>query len=173
MSQENDGFEFHRSLGQRFIGAIYRVFNFFVPWHKLPTVLGGFNLEVFREVLRERNLHHTGYGLPAAPTWSKGNDRWRSADGSYNSLDHPRMGMAGTRFGRNVPLTEAIADPEARLLFPSPRQISREILRRDAFKPATTLNLLAAAWIQFEVHDWFFHGKPTESNPFELPVVAG
>ena len=45
MSQENDGFEFHRSLGQRFIGAIYRVVNFFVPWHKLPTVLGGSTLK--------------------------------------------------------------------------------------------------------------------------------
>jgi heme peroxidase/lipoxygenase len=173
MSQENDGFEFHRSLGQRVIGAIYRVVNFFVPWHKLPPVLGGFNLEAFREVLRERNLRHTGYGLPAAPPWSEANDRWRSADGSYNSLDHPRMGMAGTRFGRNVPLTEAIADPEPRLLDPNPRQISREILRRDVFKPATTLNLLAAAWIQFEVHDWLFHGKPIDENPFEILLSVG
>jgi hypothetical protein len=170
MSAQNDGFEFHRSLTQRAIHAIYRLVNVFVPWHRLPTVAGGFNLEAFRQVLRERNLHHTGYGLPAASEWIEGNERWRSADGSYNSLEHPRMGMAGTRFGRNIPLTEAVADPEPRLLDPNPRLISREIMRRDSFKPATTLNLLAAAWIQFEVHDWFFHGKPAEETPFELPL---
>jgi hypothetical protein len=33
------------------------------------------------------------------------------------------------------------------------------LLARTEFQPATTLNLLAAAWIQFEVHDWFSHGE--------------
>ena len=42
---------------------------------------------------------------------------------------------------------------------PNPRLVSRELLTRDEFQPATTLNLLAGAWIQFEVHDWFSHGK--------------
>ena len=31
--------------------------------------------------------------------------------------------------------------------------------------PATTLNLLAGAWIQFEVHDWFSHGKSDAEQP--------
>jgi hypothetical protein len=172
MSRQNDGFTFRRSLRQRFLGAIYQTINLFLPWHKLPVFVGGFNLEAFREKLRERNLHHTGYGLPAASQWLLGNDRLRSADGSYNNLQHPRMGMAGTRFGRNIPLGEAILDTETKLLNPSPRLISREILRRDVFKPATSLNLLAAAWIQFEVHDWMFHGKPTEENPFEIPLSS-
>jgi hypothetical protein len=111
MAQENDGFAFDRSLSQRFLAAIYRVINLVVPWHRLPTLIGGFNLEVIRERMRERNLHHAGYGLCAATPWSVGNDRWRSADGSYNSLEHPRMGIAGVRFGRNVPLAEAIPGP--------------------------------------------------------------
>jgi hypothetical protein len=110
MAQENDGFAFDRSLSQRFLAAIYRVINLVVPWHRLPTLIGGFNLEV----IRERNLHHAGYGLCAATPWSVGNDRWRSPDGSYNSLEHPRMGMAGVRFGRNVPLAEAIRVHSAR-----------------------------------------------------------
>src|SRR6266852_533087 len=171
MSAQDDGFQFHRTLLQRMIVSIYHLINFIVPWHRLPTIVGGFNLEAFRERLREQNLHHTGYGVSAATPWCVGNERWRSADGSYNNLDHPRMGMAEVRFGRNVPLTEATPDPHAALLDPSPREISNEILRRDVFKPATTLNLLAAAWIQFETHDWFFHGKPTDENPFEIPLL--
>ena len=36
--------------------------------------------------------------------------------------------------------------------------VSRELLTRHDFIPATSLNLLAAAWIQFMVKDWFSHG---------------
>src|SRR5579863_1729204 len=169
-AREKD-FEFRRSFFQRMMGGIYYLINLIVPWHRLPTLIGGYNLEAFRERLREQNLHHTGYGPSEAPSWRAGNERWRSADGSYNSLVHPRMGMAGVRFGRNVPLAEATPDSQAELLDPSPRVISNEILRRDKFKPATTLNLLAAAWIQFETHDWLFHGKPaTAENAFEIPL---
>ena len=42
---------------------------------------------------------------------------------------------------------------------PNPRTVSRELLARKDFIPATTLNLLAAAWLQFEVHDWMSHGE--------------
>ena len=57
------------------------------------------------------------------------------------------------------------------MLDPSPRLVSRELLTRDEFQPATTLNLLAGAWIQFEVHDWFSHGKPAPEEPWEIPVA--
>lgn len=113
--------------------------------------------------------------------------RERQVDGCYDDLSKPSMGGAsasteleapagpaaaatddsmyftisqpGARFGRNVPLNEAHPDLE-NLLTPSPRVISNELLARDTFKPATILNLLAAAWIQFETHDWFNHGEP-------------
>lgn len=80
------------------------------------------------------------------------------------------MGMAGTRFGRNVPLTESVPELEARLLDPSPRDISQQVLRRTSFQPATTLNLLAAAWIQFETHDWFSHGTPLPDDPYKIKL---
>ena len=49
---------------------------------------------------------------------------------------------------------------------PNPREVSTQLLNRDEFKPATTLNVLAACWIQFENHDWFSHGEnsPTSSS---------
>jgi len=169
MSRQNDGFEFHADWLQRLLSVIYRVINVFEPWDRLSTLVAAVNIAVFRDRLREYNLHHTGYGARCSSGWSDGNERWRSADGSFNSLEHPRMGMAGTRFGRNVPLTEAVPDDDA-LLDPSPRLISRELLARRTFIPATTLNLLAAAWIQFETHNWFSHGVPKAEDEFKIPL---
>jgi Animal haem peroxidase len=112
----------------------------------------------------------------------------READGYYDDLHDPEMGSGstcdanapvagvvvasnpGARFGRNVPLKYVTPDPLPELLRPSPREISRRLLARDTFKPATILNYLAAAWIQFETHDWFFHGQPIRGNEFEVPI---
>jgi hypothetical protein len=66
MSRENDGFEYRRGLLERLLRPIYSVINYFVAWHRLPTLLGAVNLSVFRDWLRQFCLHHTGYGLPAA-----------------------------------------------------------------------------------------------------------
>ena len=173
MSSQSDGFEFRLGPLQRLLALLYRVINTVVVWDRLPRISAALNLIVFRNRLRERNLHHTGYGL-APPDGSSAADhaRWRSADGSFNSLTHPRMGMAGTRFGRNVPLPEAVPDNGDALLDPSPRVISRELLARRDFIPATTLNLLAAAWIQFETHNWFSHGQPEPGERIQDPAAA-
>ena len=173
MSRENDGFEFHPTGLQRFLDAAYRVINVFVRWDRLPMLMAAINIAAFRDRLRARNLHHTGYGVPSAGKWKPGYERWRSADGSYNCLAHPRMGMAGTRFARNIPLAEGVPETGEALLEPSPRLISRELLARHEFIPATKLNLFAAAWIQFEIHNWFSHGAPEIGNEFKIPLPPG
>jgi hypothetical protein len=171
MSGQNDSFEFRQSSLQRLLSILYEAINAVVRWDRLPKLMAGVNLLVFRNRLRERNLHHAGYGLSDAGEWTASYERWRSADGSFNSLEHPRMGMAGTRFGRNVPLPDAVPDNGDALLDPSPREISRVLLARQDFIPATTLNLLAAAWIQFETHNWFSHGEPAPGNEFRIPLA--
>jgi hypothetical protein len=119
-----------------------------------------------REQLRAKNLFDSGRGAGeqlAGEEDDIANHRTaRTLTGAYNNLDDPLMGAVGSRFGRNVPLTRAYRDEPERLLTPNPRLISRRLLTRDEFQPATTLNLLAAAWIQFEVHDWFSHGTLAE-----------
>ena len=80
------------------------------------------------------------------------------------------MGATGARFGRNVPLTEAFPDT-ANLLNPNPRDISNALFTRKKFQPATILNVLAAAWIQFQVHDWFVHAKGTLDDAYDLPLA--
>lgn len=50
--------------------------------------------------------------------------------------------------------------------------MSRELLARQDFVPARTLNVLAAAWLQFETRDWFSHGTETD-RPFLVPRPPG
>jgi len=144
-------------------------------WDKLPRPLGLLVLIGLRNILRQRNLYDTS-PLPsaAAPKVAAPGPETlttRTPDGSYNDLGHPSMGMAGTRFGRNVPLRWGYAEAPDRILEPNPREVSRELLTRHEFIPATTLNLLAAAWIQFMVKDWFSHGAGDPQHHFELPLA--
>ncbi len=69
------------------------------------------------------------------------------------------MGKAGTRFGRNTPTEATEPEPMPQRMEPSPREVANRLLLRDEFKPATSLNVLAACWIQFQNHDWFGHGE--------------
>src|SRR5262245_3017434 len=144
-------------------------------WDSLPWPLGLLTMIGLRDRLREKNLVDTGRGPLDKPDISH-HPRYltaRTLDGTYNDLDDPLMGSLGSRFGRNVPLEATVVEPEDRLLEPNPRLVSRELLTRKEFQPATTLNLLAAAWIQFEVHDWFSHGKNEAENPWIVPLEAG
>src|SRR3954451_3895215 len=144
-----------------------------VGWDKLPRVLAIPTLIGLRTRLRQRNLYDTGRGPLDRPDVDR-HPRYltaRTLDGTYNDLDHPLMGSLGSRFGRNVPLDRTYVEPPEQMLEPSPRTIRPGLLTRDEFIPATTLNLLAGAWIQFEVHDWFSHGKNEDESPWEVPTA--
>jgi hypothetical protein len=79
------------------------------------------------------------------------------------------MGAAMRRFGRNFPLAETFPDM-ANLMNPNPREVSRTLLTRTTFQPATILNLNAASWIQFMVHDWFMH-KNSDTRNMEISLT--
>jgi hypothetical protein len=150
-----------------------------VGWHKVPLALGLMVLLGLRMRLQEKNLYATdepadhGDGNGAVPRWNPRYATARTLDGTYNSLDDPLMGSAGSRFGRNVPPEYTYPETLPKLMEPSPRTVSRDLLTRDEFLPATTLNVLAAAWIQFEVHDWVFHGKQPEDDLWDVEVADG
>ena len=163
------------SLGKAFMSSTKTV-DRKQHWHKLPRPLGLLTLIGIRHQLRAENLHDTGVptgdAALTAPPWDERYRTARTIDGTWNDLQNPLMGAAGSRFGRNVPLEHTHPDPLPRLLEPNPRVISRELLTRKAFIPATTLNVIAAAWIQFEVHDWVFHGHTEEENPWQVELAA-
>ena len=180
-----------RAIAEKALREVTTAFNRFIPWHKLPLPLGLLNLIQIRRTLRAENLHDTSQmgrhgvcscpegggptaGTPAVNAPAKADPSVltsRTADGTFNDLRDPKMGSVGTRFGRNVPLPNAYPT-EAELLTPNPRVISRELLTRRAFKPATSLNLLAAAWVQFMTDDWFSHGPNDPEGPVEIPLSS-
>ena len=144
-------------------------------WDKLPTPLGIVVLIGVRDVLRRRNLFDTT-GLPATNTppvepYDGSVLTRRTADGTYNDLEQPSMGMAGSRFGRNIPLDRTFPEAGPALLTPSPREVSRAVMTRDQFIPATAANALAASWLQFMIRDWFSHGKSPIEDPIEIPLA--
>ena len=144
-----------------------------VGWHRLPTPLGILTLRQMRARLRSRNLYDTGRPAGLEPGPRPGDLTVRTYDGSWTDLDDPVMGANGARFGRNVPLDRTLPETGDRLLTPNPRTVSLELLTRDEFRPATILNVLAAAWVQFEVHDWLSHGITDPDNPVEVELADG
>jgi 2,4-dienoyl-CoA reductase-like NADH-dependent reductase (Old Yellow Enzyme family) len=142
------------------------------PWYERPRLFAMGELVDIRNELREKNLYDTEeppFQKQAIPAdLDPAIREARSIDGTNNDLSVPRMGAAGCRFGRNVPLEHTVPDT-ANLLVPNPRVVSRELMTRHEFQPATILNLMAASWIQFMVHDWFVH-KNSDTDKLNIPT---
>ena len=142
-------------------------------WHKLPRFLGIVNLIGLRTRLRRRNLYDVSLTTRSIVSSPVGEHyvTARTADGTRNDLDDPTMGAAGMPFGRNIPFEQSYPENNWDVLEgPNPRTVSRKLMTRDAFKPATTLNLLAAAWLQFMIRDWFSHGKGDNKSVLHLKL---
>lgn len=165
----------NRVLG-RPTGALIGLLNRVVPWHRLPLSLSLLNLVFLRKVLRRLNLIDTEVreappqAQPVPEPIPERLRTERSYDGTYNDLSDPKMGAVGAAFGRNLA-------PDYRPdLFdtPNPVTVSQQLLHRESFVPATSLNVLAAAWIQFQVHDWVNHRrhKPGDRS-VEVPLPPG
>jgi hypothetical protein len=165
-------FMYRPSFFNKLLAGVSRIVDHRFGWDALPVPLGLLTLLGIREALREKNLYDSyAGGMLASPPETPGRDI-RTVDGSFNDLASPTMGMALTKFGRNVPPEEATAEQQPALFEPNPRVISDRLLLRDTFKPATSLNVLAAVWLQFETRDWFSH-ETDPSNPILLPRPPG
>src|SRR5436190_21621506 len=146
-----------------------------LQWYEHPSLLLQLaSLSKARDDLREHNLFEQDGMRPEPPAGDPPADvtRARTADGTYNDLGCPMMGAKASGFGRNVPIEKTVIDRK-RLLTPDPRVISRTLMARDTFKPAGILNALGAAWLQFENHNWFFHGDGLPDRVIEVPLEEG
>ena len=147
-----------------------------IGWDKLPKPLGLLVLLGLRDTLRARNLYDTNVAptrdLPPMEPFSSAVRTARTPDGTYNDLSEPRMGMAGARFGRNIPPSSAWPETGEDFMSPDPRLISNRLLKRKRFIPATSLNMLAATWIQFMVKDWFSHGPGDLTRAYKPKLTA-
>jgi len=142
--------------------------SIWTDWHLKSTLAEGvWALAKMRDKLSEKNLHEV-YNKARAQVDCRNKTRFRQNDGTCNDLKNTVMGAVNTRFSRNLmdPSSIEKSISTEKILDPNPLRISRELLARpdkysgdDSYKKAGTINVLAAAWIQFQTHDWFFHGK--------------
>ncbi len=146
-------------------------------WYRKKLFSGVLTLAHMREKLLRDNLKSTyppdvktGFA-PAQLTPPVGVTHFRTADGTWNNLDNPKEGAAGTRFPRNVANSVIRRATDEELLSPNPRLVSRKLLTRgEAMKEVPFLNLLAASWIQFQNHDWITHGEILQRDVIEIPL---
>ena len=147
-------------------------------WYRRQTTIGILTLGYMRTRLNRNNLKTTyprgtlvgfqaaGQSPPAGVT------HFRTADGSWNNLENPKEGAAGTRFPRNVRNKVAKAETGERLMTPNPREVSRKLLTREGeMKEVPFLNMLAASWINFQNHDWISHGQNLGTEVHEIPMA--
>jgi hypothetical protein len=156
--------------------GLFKAIDAVVPWWKLSLNASLLNLDAFRHELRKKNLIDTElYEAPPKPREAPAEISEdvrvaRTFDGTFNDLSVPKMGAVGATFGRNMP---AILRPD---LYdePNPVEVAQALLHRKSFIPATSLNILAAAWIQFQVHDWVNHARhPLGKDDVLVPMPGG
>lgn len=137
-----------------------RPFSWFIP-----RLRGGFLLFGLRHKLRALNLYDTPAVDPPRIVKFTPRPTTRRLDGRGTDVDYRDMGAAGTHFGRNGPAFSRHDGPD-------PGEISRRLLARgDEMIKAGSLNLLAASWVQFEVHDWMQHRPHRHFGPGLPPLV--
>jgi Animal haem peroxidase len=161
-------------IGARVFGSAMMAIDRRLGWERLPSPLGLLVIFGVRTVLRRRNLYDaeqlpTVNTPPVGPLDPSYLDT-RTVDGTYNDLNQPSMGMAGSRFGRNVPIDRRF-ESDATLLEPNPREVSRALMTKETFQPATGANALVAAWLQFMIRGGFSHGTSPKDNPFQVELA--
>jgi hypothetical protein len=166
---------YHDTPFWRAVDAVCGLIDRRVGWDKLPKAVSLGVLVGLRDTLRKFNLYDTevvpATNLPPLAPPAPEHLVERTLDGTYNDLGEPRMGAAGTRFGRNIPLDAIVRDSRDDKLRPSPREVSRALMTRDSLIEATSVNALVAAWLQFMIRDWFSHGKSPTDNPWEVQLA--
>jgi hypothetical protein len=147
-------------------------------WYRKQLILGVLTLGHMRNSLNRHNLRNT-YPRDALTGFVKrgaepppGVTHYRTADGTWNNLEDPKEGAAGTRFPRNVRGGAIRPETGRTLLTPNPREVSRKLLSREGdMKEVPFLNMLAASWINFQNHDWISHGQNLLADVHEIPLA--
>ena len=155
------------------LSGVFRRVNEKKQWYELPFPLSLLNLLSLRLDLRDMNLFDTSVKIKTEATEEPPPEALtaRRPDGMWNDLKDKKMGSVQTEFTRNIDPKRIKPEKPPRLYDPNPRTVSLELMTRDEFKPATSLNILAAAWIQFENHNWFFHGRGNPEDRMEVPIA--
>ncbi|AGP52907.1 peroxidase family protein [Streptomyces rapamycinicus] len=124
-----------------------------VPWHRLPAPLGLLNPAALGRTLRRFGLveRDDAPGAPQRPAAAGERPTVaRSYDGPTGDPGVARRDVAGAASGRGP---APFHRPDL-IHVPHPATVAGELLHRDRFRPATSLNVLSAAWLHFQSPDW-------------------
>ncbi|RYR56793.1 hypothetical protein Ahy_A05g022493 isoform C [Arachis hypogaea] len=134
-------------------------------WHQLPVILGLIYLGIRRHLHEEYNLFNVGT-TPKGVGFNPSDFEFRTSDGEYNDPFNEVAGSQGSFFGRNV----LPVDQKNKLLKPDPSVVATKLLARRTYKDTgKQLNVIAASWIQFMIHDWMDHLEDT--NQIEVTAA--
>jgi len=146
--------------------------------HELQALVADMMLAYLRMEMNRDTLQDpypgdlVGHAPPGQrrPEWTR---YFPTADGSWRT-DDPNMGRAGTRFPHQglSPASDVARNRAEDSSLPNPRQVSRALLAPEGSRKLTPfLNMIAAAWIQFQVHGWFNHRQlPPERGMLRYPL---
>ncbi|XVF60376.1 hypothetical protein PTKIN_Ptkin08bG0040400 [Pterospermum kingtungense] len=163
--------DFHEAVSKMtiidaFLFLIVQAVDKLCKWDRLPVFLGLTYLVTRRHLNRRYNLLSVGQsssGVGFNPT----SYPYRTSDGKYNDPFNAEAGSQGTFFGRNM----LPVDQEDKLMSPDPVVVATKLLARRNYEDAgKQFNVIAAAWIQFMIHDWTDHLEDT--NQIELIAPA-
>ena len=96
-----DSYSFQPSFTERISISLFKFVNKYTPWHKLPPILGAFNLAILRVELQAKNLYDTyvtgaAYGDGSEePLPEQRFQNARNSDGKFNSLELKPVPAAG------------------------------------------------------------------------------
>ncbi|KAI3452394.1 hypothetical protein Pfo_009059 [Paulownia fortunei] len=148
------------TLIDKFIFLIIHSVDKLGIWHRLPVFLGLIYLLVRRHLHQEYNLFNVGK-KPVGVRFNPTDIPFRTADGKFNDPFNEGAGSAGSFFGRNILPVDQIN----KLMRPDPVLVATKLLARRKFiDTGKQLNVIAASWIQFMIHDWIDHIENTEQQ---------
>lgn len=133
-------------------------------WHKMPVPIGLLYLNTRRTLLEKYNMLAVGSSHGAL--FDPKEFPYRTGDGKYNDPHNAKAGSQYTFFGRNM----KPVDQQDELMSPDPFVVATKLLARREYKDTgKQFNILAAAWIQFMVHDWMDHMEDTKQIEITAP----
>ena len=158
------------STFSRVNSTVFRQVNRATDWWNLPLPVALLNLRAHRDDLRRHNLYDTEAPRENGAATDEELPAYRTYDGSRQDPLDPRMGMVGSRFGRNAPPTRPLPSrcPSAwsrtRARSPTGCCCGASSSRRRASTCSP------ACWIQFQNHDWFGHGENAPDTYIDIEL---
>ncbi|KAK9071708.1 hypothetical protein SSX86_008137 [Deinandra increscens subsp. villosa] len=133
-----------------------------MEWHRFPVFLGLAYLLARRHLHSQYSLLYVGRNDHVDAGFDPADFPYRTADGKFNDPSNETAGSVESFFGRNMPPLHH----KKGILKPNPMKVATKLLARKQFlDTGKQLNMIAASWIQFMIHDWMDHLESTKQVP--------